>query len=58
VPVAVETITNGSKVVSGYLNYCAVLTTKKLDCWGYNGAGQLGDGTMTGSDTPVAVEAP
>jgi alpha-tubulin suppressor-like RCC1 family protein len=32
---------------------CAVKTNHTLWCWGDNAAGQLGDGTTTGSDVPV-----
>jgi alpha-tubulin suppressor-like RCC1 family protein len=37
---------------------CAVLSTGRMTCWGYNFDGQLGNGTTTGSDVPVAVLAP
>lgn len=58
VPVAVATITTGSKVVSGYLEYCSLLkTTGGVDCWGYGGEGQLGDGSMSDANSPVAVDA-
>jgi alpha-tubulin suppressor-like RCC1 family protein len=41
----------------GYgFDYCAVLTSGGVDCWGYNLDGQLGDGTTKNSATPVAVE--
>jgi len=43
--------------VSGYLVFCSLLTTGKLDCWGYGGADQLGNAKMTNSDVPVAVKA-
>jgi alpha-tubulin suppressor-like RCC1 family protein len=58
VPVAVSTITTGSAVVSGYLDYCSLLkTTGGVDCWGYGGASQLGDGSTSQEDAPVVVEA-
>jgi alpha-tubulin suppressor-like RCC1 family protein len=34
---------------------CGVTSTGAGYCWGYNGDGQLGDGTMTNSATPEAV---
>ncbi|APR79106.1 BNR repeat domain protein [Minicystis rosea] len=34
---------------------CAVTTAGALRCWGANSSGQLGDGSFTTSNTPVAV---
>jgi alpha-tubulin suppressor-like RCC1 family protein len=34
---------------------CGVTTDYRAYCWGYNGEGQLGDGTTTNRPTPVAV---
>jgi alpha-tubulin suppressor-like RCC1 family protein len=36
-------------------SYCAVLATGAVDCWGFGYFGQLGDGGVAGSVTPVAV---
>ncbi|MGA8726230.1 MAG: hypothetical protein WB565_14450 [Acidimicrobiales bacterium] len=38
--------------------YCAVVTSGAVDCWGYGADGELGDGSMTASDVPVAVVGP
>ena len=35
---------------------CAILDDGSLLCWGYNNRGQLGDGTTTRRNTPVAVD--
>lgn len=34
---------------------CAVLDTGAVKCWGYNGDGELGDGTLIDKTTPVTV---
>jgi alpha-tubulin suppressor-like RCC1 family protein len=46
----------------GDIGYCAVLTSGKVDCWGYGTYGELGNGTFYttgnhGSAVPVAVSA-
>ena len=35
---------------------CALLTTSRVDCWGYGPAGQLGDGQLSGNPFPAAVK--
>jgi alpha-tubulin suppressor-like RCC1 family protein len=54
-PVEVSGITSASRVSLGYSHSCAVLTSGKVMCWGYNYYGQLGDGTTTDRKTPVEV---
>jgi alpha-tubulin suppressor-like RCC1 family protein len=34
---------------------CGITTSNKIYCWGYNGSGQLGDGTTTTRWSPVKV---
>ncbi len=44
-----------SKVTSGYQHTAAIRNDGSLWAWGYNGQGQLGDGTTTNKNYPVKV---
>lgn len=46
-----------AQVAVGYSHSLALSSTGQLYAWGYNSAGQLGNGTTTTSATPVAVSA-
>jgi len=62
VPVAVDTggVLAGKRLTqitaSGLYHTCALDSAGLAYCWGYNDFGQLGDGTTTDSDVPVAVD--
>ena len=45
----------GEPISSGVLNGCALKPDGSMACWGDNQYGQLGDGTLTTSATPVSV---
>ncbi len=56
VPTQVSGIgTNGSKVEGGGHHACGIRTNGSAWCWGSNSSGQLGNGTTTTSNVPVAV---
>ena len=46
-----STWNNGTTIKGG----CAIKSDDTLACWGFNGYGQLGDGTTTDSSAPVAA---
>jgi alpha-tubulin suppressor-like RCC1 family protein len=58
VPVVVSGIADATQVSAGYEDSCALLAGGSVDCWGYNGYGELGDGTTTDKYSPVAVTLP
>lgn len=54
VPVAVYSLSKGIKsLAAGSYSTCALTTKSQVKCWGYNGDGELGDGTTTSSLKPV-----
>jgi alpha-tubulin suppressor-like RCC1 family protein len=55
-PLAVSGLGNATQVSAGAYHTCATLADGTARCWGYNGHGQLGDGTVTQRTTPVAVD--
>jgi alpha-tubulin suppressor-like RCC1 family protein len=56
VPVEVAGLSSGVAAVYAGEDYtCAVTLAGGARCWGNNGAGQLGDGSLAGRTTPVDV---
>jgi alpha-tubulin suppressor-like RCC1 family protein len=47
-------IASGTLALGGY-THCGIASDDKAYCWGYNGYGQIGDGTTTSRYTPTAV---
>jgi alpha-tubulin suppressor-like RCC1 family protein len=54
-PVAVSGGRKFSAVKAGLSHTCATTTGNEAFCWGANPQGQLGNGSATGSSTPVPV---
>jgi len=49
-------LTDVSSLASGYYHSCALLESGEVRCWGWNAAGELGNGTKVGSPRPVVVQ--
>ena len=55
-PLRVSPVCIGAVAITiGWEHMCAVLTGGGVDCWGWNGYGQLGTGDTTNRYSPTAV---
>jgi alpha-tubulin suppressor-like RCC1 family protein len=55
-PVQVAGLTSGVTAIAvGGGNATCAIVSGSAECWGYNGIGELGNGTNTSSTTPVQV---
>jgi alpha-tubulin suppressor-like RCC1 family protein len=46
---------SGATEVAAIAPYCVLTMSAAVDCWGYNNVGQLGNGTVADSTSPVTV---
>lgn len=58
VPVMVPGLTDVARIAAGVGHVCAVLGDSSMRCWGWNSAGQLGDGTTMNRATPTRPLGP
>jgi alpha-tubulin suppressor-like RCC1 family protein len=54
--VTLADLTNVASVATGGFHACARISDGTVRCWGYNGAGELGDNTNTERHTAVLVQ--
>jgi len=53
--VVVSGLSNAVALNTAYSHTCAVKADGTVACWGFNNAGQLGDGTIVNKGVPTAV---
>jgi hypothetical protein len=54
-PTAIAGVSGVASIASGYGHSCALLSSGMVKCWGSNASGELGDGTMTNSETAAVT---
>jgi alpha-tubulin suppressor-like RCC1 family protein len=54
-PVAVKGVVAATSVISGGYHSCAVVAGGKVDCWGDNDNGEIGNGITAGGDVVTAT---
>jgi len=54
-PVAVKGLAGVAAITAGFKHTCAMLNNGSVQCWGYNGEGELGNRERNSSYTPVVV---
>jgi alpha-tubulin suppressor-like RCC1 family protein len=55
-PVPVSAISTATQISGGGHHSCALLSDSTVECWGYNGYGQLGNDSTNNRSTPVQVK--
>src|SRR5450756_450308 len=58
VAVSLPSGTTVTAIAGGFSHSLALTSTGQVLAWGFNGYGELGNGTITNSSTPVAVSLP
>lgn len=55
-PSGLQNLSSVTQITSGYNHACGVASNQEIYCWGYNGYGQLGDGSTTSSGLRMSVK--
>lgn len=56
--IVVDNPSGAMSISAGRYHTCLIDQQERLQCWGYNNVGQLGDGTTTSRNIPVLVPLP